>query len=56
MGPTEIKNEGKGTTKAKTKAIDPQKIFALQKILKVLRAYESHNPGLIMNYDLKNFK
>jgi hypothetical protein len=36
----------KGPTKIKIKAIDPQKIFALQNILIVLRAYESLNPGL----------
>jgi hypothetical protein len=36
----------KGPTKIKIKAIDPQKIFALQNILIVPRAYESLNPGL----------
>jgi hypothetical protein len=36
----------KGVTKVKIKAIDPQKFFAPQKILKVPRAYESLNPGL----------
>jgi hypothetical protein len=33
-------------TKVKMKAIDPQKCFAPQKILKVPRAYETLNPGL----------
>ncbi len=40
-GPTKTKNEEKGLTKIKMKAIDPQKFFALQKILKVPRAYKS---------------
>jgi hypothetical protein len=31
------------------KAIDPQKFFAPQKILKVPRAYESLNPGLLVD-------
>jgi hypothetical protein len=38
----------KGLTKVKMKAIDPQNFFAPQKILKVPRAYESLNPGLIV--------
>jgi hypothetical protein len=37
----------KGLKKVKMKAIDPQKIFARQKILKVPRGYESLNPGLL---------
>jgi hypothetical protein len=36
----------RGLTKVKMKAIDPQKFFAPQKIIKVPRAYESLNPGL----------
>jgi hypothetical protein len=36
----------KGLTKVKMKSIEPQKNFSPQKILKVLRAYESLNPGL----------
>ncbi len=35
-----------GPTKVEMKAIDPQKNFALQKIQKVPRAYESLNPAL----------
>jgi hypothetical protein len=37
----------KGLTKVKMKVIDPQKFFDPQKILKVPRAYESLNPGLL---------
>ncbi len=37
----------KGFTKVKMKAIDPLNFFALQKILKVPRAYESLNSGLV---------
>jgi hypothetical protein len=40
------KMRGKGLTKVKMKAIDPQKILLCKKILKVPRAYESLNPGM----------
>jgi hypothetical protein len=38
----------KWLTKVKIKAIDPQNFFAPQKNLRVPRAYESLNPGLII--------
>jgi hypothetical protein len=42
----------KSLTKVKMKAIDPPKFFALQKFLKVPRAYESLNPGLDTNAEV----
>jgi hypothetical protein len=48
MRKRKTKMREKGLTKVKMKAIDPQKFFALQKNLKVPRAYESLNPGLLL--------
>jgi hypothetical protein len=43
-----IKMREKESTKVKMKPKDHQKVLAPQKILKVPRAYESLNPGLIV--------
>jgi hypothetical protein len=49
-GPTKTKNEVKGAYKGQYECNRPSFFFAPKKILKVPRAYESLNPGLVLGF------